>query len=72
MDEATIEKVTDLICRMMVDFQSRTPDNPITREDIRGYVEEVYLLEEEDDPFEEETCTPTVITIPVGTHASTW
>jgi hypothetical protein len=76
MNEELIEKVTDLICKMLVDFQSRTPDNPITRDDIRSYVEEIYLLEEDaddDDGVEGSTCSsPVIITIPVGACASTW
>lgn len=72
MDEANVEKVTDLICRMLVDFQSRTPDNSITRDDIRGYVEEIYLLEEDDDEVEGTCSSPFTITIPVGACASTW
>ena len=42
-----VEKTTSLICTMMVDFQSRTPENPITRNDIKNYVEQMFSLEEE-------------------------
>jgi len=71
MTNEQIDKLTDIICTMMLDFQSRTPDNPITREDIRGYVVKVNEVEE---PEKEELPDrePTYITFPVGHTASTW
>lgn len=68
-----VEKTTSLICTMMVDFQSRTPENPITREDIRSYVEQMFSLEEEEesDP-EEQGSSGTVLIWENVQSASSW
>ena len=71
LDDDVVEKITDLTCRMLADFQSRTPDNPVTRDDIRGYIGEAYCIEEDCEEVEEDARPSSYITIS-GASASTW